>query len=425
MNSTEDSDIILPTPEIISGSNVGRWIHELGFETYDELHRFSVAEMDAFLEIALRKLRIRFRKGFDKILSLSSGIEQPVWFSGARMNIADSVFDNKPGMPAIVSRTEGHTRIQVTSVAELELLSARVANGLFTLGFKSADAIAIDMPMTRECIAIYLGIVRAGMVVISIADSFASEEIATRLRIADARAVFTQDIMIRGGMTLPLYQKVIDAHSPITVVVGTSDSGPELRTHDIWFDRFLSEDFDFDNVDCNPDETINVLFSSGTTGTPKAVPWNHTTPIRSALDGFVHQDIQPGDVIAWPTNVGWMMGPWLIFAALINRADRSLRRIAAVARVRTVCPGLRGDHTGRRSRSGPGMAVDRLHARSGLEPHPGIQLDRRGFKRRRHVVAHVTGWGKTCYRVLRRYGNWRSLYHLDARAAEPSVIFFR
>ena len=69
-----------------------------------------------------------------------------------------------------------------------------------------------------------------------------------------------------------------------------------------------------------PDDPINILFSSGTTGEPKAIPWTQTTPIKCAADAHFHQDVQPGDVLVWPTNLGWMMGPWLIFASLINRA---------------------------------------------------------------------------------------------------------
>jgi acetyl-CoA synthetase len=69
---------------------------------------------------------------------------------------------------------------------------------------------------------------------------------------------------------------------------------------------------------------INVLFSSGTTGTPKIIPWTHLTPIKSAMDGRFHQDIHSDDVVAWPTNIGWMMGPWLIFASLINNATMAL-----------------------------------------------------------------------------------------------------
>jgi acetyl-CoA synthetase len=61
------------------------------------------------------------------------------------------------------------------------------------------------------------------------------------------------------------------------------------------------------------------LFSSGTTGDPKAIVWDHLTPIKCAVDGYLHQDLRPGDVAVWPTNLGWMMGPWLILATLINR----------------------------------------------------------------------------------------------------------
>ena len=66
------------------------------------------------------------------------------------------------------------------------------------------------------------------------------------------------------------------------------------------------------------------MFSSGTTGDPKAIPWTHTTPIKSASDGYYHQDIHKNDVVCWPTNLGWMMGPWLVFATLINKATIAL-----------------------------------------------------------------------------------------------------
>jgi acetyl-CoA synthetase len=69
---------------------------------------------------------------------------------------------------------------------------------------------------------------------------------------------------------------------------------------------------------------VNILFSSGTTGEPKAIPWTHLTAIKSAMDGHFHHDIHQNDIVAWPTNLGWMMGPWLIFATLINDATMAL-----------------------------------------------------------------------------------------------------
>lgn len=62
--------------------------------------------------------------------------------------------------------------------------------------FSKGDAIAIDMPMTVHAVVIYLGIVLAGFVVVSIADSFAPKEIATRLRVSKAKGIFTQ-VMLR------------------------------------------------------------------------------------------------------------------------------------------------------------------------------------------------------------------------------------
>ncbi|MFS7905656.1 hypothetical protein Hanom_Chr01g00050241 [Helianthus anomalus] len=62
------------------------------------------------------------------------------------------------------------------------------------------------MPMTVTAVIIYLAIIYAGFVVVSIADSFASKEIATRLRVSKAKATFTQDYIVRGGKKFPLYR---------------------------------------------------------------------------------------------------------------------------------------------------------------------------------------------------------------------------
>jgi acetyl-CoA synthetase len=66
------------------------------------------------------------------------------------------------------------------------------------------------------------------------------------------------------------------------------------------------------------------LFSSGTTKDPKAIPWTHTTPIKAAADAYLHHDVGPADVLAWPTSFGWMMGPWLTYASLVNGATMAL-----------------------------------------------------------------------------------------------------
>lgn len=74
----------------------------------------------------------------------------------------------------------------------LVFLCSRVANALEGAGFRKGDAIAINMPMNVHAIVIYLAIVLAGCAVVSIADSFAPSEIASRLKISKAKGIFTQ-----------------------------------------------------------------------------------------------------------------------------------------------------------------------------------------------------------------------------------------
>ncbi|UCG50708.1 MAG: AMP-binding protein [Candidatus Latescibacterota bacterium] len=322
----------IPSEQEIRSSNVAAFCKKANISRVSDLHAWSAENRSAFWETVVDILGIRFRKSPKAIVDLADGIEMPRWLVGARLNIAESCFQAPGDALAVVYQPEGGA-IQRATYAQLDRLSNRVANSLLELGIKHGDRIAIAMPMTLEAVAAYLGIVKAGFAVVSIADSFAAEEMATRLRIADTKAVVTQDVVLRAGKTLPMYEKVVDAGAKTAIVVLTRDStGIALRENDIGWDSFLVENDVFDAIPCDPDEVINILFSSGTTGDPKAIPWTQTTPIKCAMDGFLHHDITPGEVVVWPTNLGWMMGPWLIFATLVNRGTMALYYGAAVTR---------------------------------------------------------------------------------------------
>jgi acetyl-CoA synthetase len=318
MSDAAASPAWTPTDEFIRSTNIA-WLMEVaGVSSYRELHAWSVQHRAKFWEIVLQRLQIRLRQPYGELLAGTP--ESPRWLDGARMNIVDSCFTAPPDSPAIVHQSEGDAA-QIMTVAGLEALTNRVAGTLVQRGFQPGDALAIISPMSVESVAIYLGVLKAGCVVVSIPDSFRPKEIATRLRLGDAKAIFTQDVIIRGGKELPLYENVIAAGAPGIIVVPARKSlSVALRAGDHAWCDFLEERDRFDAVERDPSDPINILFSSGTTGEPKAIPWTQTTPIKCAMDAHFHQNIHAGDVLAWPTNLGWMMGPWLIFASLINRA---------------------------------------------------------------------------------------------------------
>ena len=310
----------VPDDRWIAGSNLGRFASVLGIDSYEELHRWSTGSRAAFWGAAIDRLDIVFSQPPAEILDLTNGPTRPRWLPGARLNIVDSCFRADHHATAIVQGREGSGSDEVVTYGELETLVNRVANGLAEHGFAPGDRIALYMPMNIECVAAYLGIIRAGCAVVSIADSFAPTEVARRLEIAKANGIVTVDVFARGGRTIPLYDKVRSAGAPRAVVIA-ADPSPclDLRDGDLPWAELLSDDDAFDSAVAEPGALTNVLFSSGTTGDPKAIPWTHLTPIKCAMDGCFHQDIGRGSVVCWPTNIGWMMGPWLIYAALVNR----------------------------------------------------------------------------------------------------------
>ncbi|TXG70475.1 hypothetical protein EZV62_005410 [Acer yangbiense] len=292
---------------------------------------------------------------------------------------------------AVVWRDEGcdDSSVNRMTLKEFREQVMLVANALDAT-FSKGDAIAIDMPMTVHAVIIYLAIVLAGFVVVSIADSLAAREIATRLRVSNAKGIFTQNrerlgivcsefsasdkkfsifffvtvsfstlpftmelkmvydnmnkvqdsdrlnipIIIESFSTVGVafLNKVVEA-APLKAIVlpGIGNNlSIKLREQDLSWKDFLS------SVDRHPrpiyyvldyrpvDSIINILFSSGTTGEPKAIPWTQLPPIRCTAEIWAHINLKVGDVFCWPTNLGWVMGPILMFACFLNGATIAL-----------------------------------------------------------------------------------------------------
>ncbi|KAL6782506.1 hypothetical protein ACKKBG_A07040 [Auxenochlorella protothecoides x Auxenochlorella symbiontica] len=338
----------VPDPDAMRDTNIARFMQEwkgselwrrlrTGDPTQDWplLQQISFEDPESFWPAVLQRLRIRFHSVPSRVLARHADPDQVSWFPGARLNVAECALAGRdPDRPAVVWAEEGTpTELHTLSLGALAQRAQHVADALRAAGFQPGTPIAVDMVLTVDALVIYLGCVLAGCVVVSIADSFSAEEIASRLRISAARAVFTQDAVLRAGRRLPLYERVAAAGAPRAVVLparaGDAVRG-RLRPGDETWAAFLARApapgaaAPLRGVPSPPDAPTNILFSSGTTGDPKAIPFTQITPLRAGADAHFHQDVRPGDVVAWPTSLGWMMGPWLAYAALLNGAAIAL-----------------------------------------------------------------------------------------------------
>lgn len=340
-----------PENGVIKQSNIVKLMNEMGFNNYQDFHQWSTSEYKHFWATMVKKLNIVFHKPFNKVADLHAGVESIEWFKGSDLNIVESCFDRDLRQDcsddiAIVAQTEQGS-IHRISYHALNTLSNQIARSLENYIMKGTR-VAMVMPMTSVAVAIYLGILKVGGTVVSIAESFAAEEIDHRCKIADVKMIFTQQVLRREGKILPLYEKMLKTNVPCCVVLQGDESenlfnarqvgDPRLkdltgqiplREKDLHWNDFLQVDDQYNHktripVACTPSDCINILFSSGTTSEPKAIPWTQTTPIKCASDAYLHHNLRPGDVFCWPSSLGWMMGPWLVFACLINRATIAL-----------------------------------------------------------------------------------------------------
>ncbi|KMS97433.1 hypothetical protein BVRB_5g127130 [Beta vulgaris subsp. vulgaris] len=345
-NYGSDPPAWLPTMEGARLTNIGQLLERRGKEfvgptyedplsSFSDFQEFSVSNPEVYWKCILEEMGVSFTRPPNCILYENSSYPGGQWLPGCSLNTAEICLSLNAKRHldsiAVLWRDEGEDNMPVKKMTLQELRREvwSVAHALEALGFPRGSAIAIDMPMNVDSVIIYLAIVLTGNVVVSIADSFAPSEIATRLRIANAKAIFTQDVIVRGGKSIPLYRRVVDAQSPMAIVIPTRESHLtiDLRSGDIFWNNFrgdVKKAEEYKAVHQPVESFTNILFSSGTTGKPKAIPWTHATPIKAAADAWCHMDIRKGDVVAWPTNLGWMMGPWLVYACLINNASIAL-----------------------------------------------------------------------------------------------------
>ncbi|KAK4546485.1 hypothetical protein RGQ29_032885 [Quercus rubra] len=295
----------IPDPGTAILTNVGHLLERRG-KDFSDLQEFSVSNPEVYWKTVLDEMSISF--------SWESNSSEPVgqWLPGAFLNPAENCLslNSKRSLEdiAVIWRDEGDDILPVNrmTVREFRTEVWLVAHAIKTLGLDKGSAIAIDMPMNVNSVVIYLAIVLAGYVVVSIADSFAPREISTRLKISEAKAIFTQDLIIRGDKSIPLY-----SHQWQVVIPARGSSfSMKLRDGDISWPDFLGrvkhfKECEFAAVE-QPVEAFTTSFShSGTTAKGNSLDQCNT--FEAAADAWCHLDIHKGDVVAWPTNLGWMM----------------------------------------------------------------------------------------------------------------------
>jgi acetyl-CoA synthetase len=319
-----------PAKEYIDRSNLKEFMDAHGIDSYDELMQKSTADIAWFTKAVLDFLEIEFQKPYSKVVDLSRGIQFPNWCVDGELNIVYNCVDKWAENPvtrnnpaAIWEGEEGETR--TITYGELYNEVNRCANALRELGFKKGDAIGIYMPMTPEIAVALFAIAKIGAIILPLFSGYGPQAVAERLNDAGARGLFTADGFFRRGKVVSLKDPADRAVSEVRTIehvivlrrAGNEISMKEGRDH-WWHDIVPSQSTDSELEQTSAEDVLMIIYTSGTSGKPKGTVHTHCGfPVKSAQDMAFGTDVHQGDIIYWMTDLGWMMGPWLIFGSTI------------------------------------------------------------------------------------------------------------
>lgn len=326
-----------PNEAWIQDSNLRRFMDLHGIADLDELQDRSVADVAWFWDAALKHLEIEFYTPYSRILDLSNGIQFPKWCVDGELNIVHNCVDkwaDSDRKHHIALRWEGEDgSARTLTFAELNQDVCRVANALRGSGIGKGDVVALFLPMTPEIVIAFLAIAKIGAIILPLFSGYGASAIATRIQDAGARAVFTADGFRRRGQLIamkPVLDEALEECPSVEHVVVVRNAGKEDLSwstgRDVWWDDAIhGQSSSAATERTMAEDTVMILYTSGTTGKPKGAVHTHCGfPVKAAQDMFHSMDLKPGETMYWMSDMGWMMGPWLVFGTLCIGASMVL-----------------------------------------------------------------------------------------------------
>ena len=297
-----------PPDSLLQRSALGAYRRERGFDTYDELWRWSVTDPEGFWGSIWDRYGVGERGG-----TVLASREMPgaQWFPGTLVNYAEHAFRGKDdGALAIVAGGEDRDDVE-WSWGELRTLTCRIAAGLRALGVGRGDRVVAYMPNIPETAAAFLACASLGAVWSSCSPDFGARSVIDRFAQIEPKVLLAIRRYRYNGREFDRSEAldaIVEAMPGLqsTAILGES-SWDELTATD--------EPLAFERVPF--DHPLWVLYSSGTTGLPKAIVQSQGGILLEHLKMLhLHVDAQAGDRLFWFTTTGWMMWNFLVSGLL-------------------------------------------------------------------------------------------------------------
>jgi acetoacetyl-CoA synthetase len=324
-----------PSAELVERARLTelmRWLEAergLRFAGYEELWRWSVDDLDGFWGAIWDFFGVQADGDHATVLA-SREMPGARWFPEARLNYAEHVFAGKDGAETAILHASELRELEELSWDELRSQVAATAAALRGLGVERGDRVVAYLPNLPEAIVAFLATASIGAVWSSCSPDFGPASVVDRFAQIEPKVLFAVDGYRYGGKDFDRRETVarLQAEMPSlerTVVLPYLDAEPDLSGLGdamTWGELLAAGDGAEPSFERVPfDHPLWVLYSSGTTGLPKAIVQGQGGILLEHLKKLhLHVDAHPCDRLFWFTTTGWMMWNFLVSGLLTKAA---------------------------------------------------------------------------------------------------------
>jgi acetoacetyl-CoA synthetase len=320
-----------PSAETKQQANVTHYIQwladtrQLHFATREDLWKWSVTNIEDFWASLWEYFHVQSSKPYTTVLTARK-MPGAQWFAGAELNYAEHVFRNATlDRPALLFRSERHELVTI-SWDELRLKVSAIAQALRTMGVQRGDRVVAYMPNIPETVIAFLACASLGATWSSCSPDFGTQSVIDRFQQIEPTVLFAVDGYQYNGRIFDRLPIIADLQKALptlqkTVLVPYISSSTESAHPDlVLWPSLLTEQpapLTFEQVPF--DHPLWVLYSSGTTGLPKAIVQGQGGILLEHMKQLhLDADLKPGDRFFWFSTTGWMMWNLLLGGLLIG-----------------------------------------------------------------------------------------------------------